>query len=250
MELGAAGRALYLLETLSRVRSANLETLSREADLPKATALRLLTTLVEHGYVSRDSSDQYSLTLKMFTVGSRALGSVELLDVANPVAGRLRDKTGETVHIGILEENRAVYVLKRESLYTIRMNSRVGRSIPLYCSAIGKCLLASMTNEKIRAIVKEEGLKRYTSKTICNIEDLLSEVENVRSQGYAFDDEEHEEGVFCVAAPIKDTYGDTVAAMSLSTPTFRLDRTQIDAIVKNVCASCNEISTILGYISE
>ena len=250
MELGAAGRALCLLETLSRVRSANLETLSREADLPKATALRLLTTLVEHGYVSRDSFDQYSLTLKMFTVGSRALGSVELLDVANPVAGRLRDKTGETVHIGILEENRAVYVLKRESLYTIRMNSRVGRSIPLYCSAIGKCLLASMTNEKIRAIVKDQGLKSYTSKTICSIEDLLSEVENVRSQGYAFDDEEHEEGVFCVAAPIKDTYGDTVAAMSLSTPTFRLDRTQIDAIVKNVCASCNEISTILGYISE
>ena len=250
MELGAAARALYLLETLSRVRSANLETLSREADLPKATALRLLTTLVEHGYVSRDSSDQYSLTLKMFTVGSRALGSVELLDVANPVAGRLRDKTGETVHIGILEENRAVYVLKRESLYTIRMNSRVGRSIPLHCSAIGKCLLASMTDDQIRKIAAEEGLKRYTSRTICSVEELLGEVAKVRQQGYAFDDGEHEEGIFCVAAPIKDTYGDTVAAMSLSTPTFRLDRQGIDAIVKNVCASCNEISTIMGYIYE
>ena len=126
MELGAVGRALCLLEVLSRCKSSNLETLSRETGLPKATALRLLSALVEHGYVSSDSSDRYSLTLRMFTVGSRALKNVEFLEVASPVAGQLRDKTGETVHIGILEGNRAVYVLKRESLYTIRMNSRVG----------------------------------------------------------------------------------------------------------------------------
>ena len=248
MELGAVGRALCLLETLSRVKSSNLESLSRETDLPKATALRILTTLVEHGYVSRDSSDQYSLTLKMFTIGSRALSSVELLDVANPVAGRLRDKTGETVHIGILEENRAVYILKRESLYTIRMNSRVGRSIPLHCSAIGKCLLASMTDNQVKAIAEEEGLKRYTAITICTMDKLLSEVAKVRRQGYAFDDEEHEEGVFCIAAPIRDTYGDTVAAMSLSTPTFRLDKEKIDSLVSLVCSSCFEISEVLGYV--
>jgi len=250
MELGAVGRALCLLETLSKVKSSNLETLSKETGLPKATALRILSTLVEQGYVARDDSDRYSLTLRMFTIGSRALKNVDLLDVANPVAERLRDETGETVHIGILESNHAVYILKRESLYTIRMNSRVGRSIPLYCSAIGKVLLADRTDEELAAYAEAEGLKRYTPKTICTLEDLKKEVRQVRENGYAFDDEEHEEGIFCVAAPIKDTYGDTVAAMSLSTPTFRLDRSRIDVIVQKVCASCDEISSILGYIKH
>ena len=250
MELGAVGRALCLLETLSRVKTSNLEALSKETGLPKATALRILSTLVEQGYVSRDSSDRYSLTLRMFTVGSRALGNVELIDVANPVAARLRDDTGETVHIGILESNRAVYILKRESLYTIRMNSRVGKSIPLHCSAIGKVLLADRNDDELAAYAEAEGLKRYTPKTICTTEDLQAEIRKVRENGYAFDDEEHEEGIFCVAAPIRDTYGDTVASMSLSTPTFRLDRSKIDVIVQKVCASCDEISSILGYIKK
>ena len=90
MELGAVGRSLCLLEVLSRCKSSNLETLSKETGLPKATALRLLSALVEHGYVNRDNTDHYSLTLRMFSVGSRALKNVEFLEVASPVAGELR----------------------------------------------------------------------------------------------------------------------------------------------------------------
>ena len=250
MELGAVGRALCLLEVLSRCKSSNLETLSRETGLPKATALRLLSALVEHGYVSRDSSDRYSLTLRMFTVGSRALKNVEFLEVASPVAGQLRDKTGETVHIGILEGNRAVYVLKRESLYTIRMNSRVGKSIPLHCSAIGKCLLAAQDDNAVESYIKEEGLNRYTPKTICTPEDFRSEIAKVRSRGYAFDDEENETGIFCVGAPILDSYGETVAAISVSTPVFRLDKNNIDSLISEVCSCSNRISSILGHINE
>ena len=250
MELGAVGRALCLLEALSKVRSSNLETLSKETGLPKATALRLLSALVEHGYVSRDSSDRYGLTLKMFTVGARALASVDLLEVAGPVAGRLRDRTGETVHIGILEDSRAVYVLKKESNYTIRMNSRVGKSIPLHCSAIGKCLLAAQGDEAVEAYIREEGLNGYTPNTITRPDNFRREIAKVREQGYAFDDEEHEQGIFCVSAPILNTYGETVAAMSVSTPVFRLDKAAVEETVNNVCASCREVSAILGYDPE
>lgn len=248
MELGAVGRALCLLEMLSKVRSANLETLSRESGLPKATALRLLSTLCEQGYVNRDSSDRYSLTLRMFSVGSRALSHVDLLDIASPVAEALRDSIGENVHIGILEDNRAVYVLKKESLYTIRMYSRVGRSIPLHCSAIGKCLLASLSDEFVDSYVASEGLKRYTQKTICSKDELKKTLEQVRLEGYAVDDEEHEEGVYCVAAPIRDSYGETVAAMSVSTPLFRLDKSKLEELYSKVRSSCDEISKALGYI--
>ena len=211
--------------------------------------MRLISSLVELGYVSKDSSDHYSLTLRMFTIGSRALGNVELLDVANPVAGMLRDQTGETVHIGILEGYRAVYVLKRESRYTIRMNSRVGRSIPLHCSAIGKILLSALPENEVNAYIESEGLKRFTAKTICDSESLGKELGRIRECGYAFDDEEHEEGIFCIAAPIRDTYGEVVAAMSLSTPTFRLDRDGIDELVAKVRSACDTISKVLGYVA-
>lgn len=248
MELGAVGRALCLLEELSKVKSSNLEALSKVTGLPKATALRLLSSLVELGYVNRDSMDRYSLTLRMFTVGSRALGHVELLDIASPVADELRDRTGETVHIGVLEGFCAVYVLKRESLYTIRMYSRVGRSIPLHCSAIGKCLLASSDPGFVESYVKENGLAAYTPSTICRAEDLEHELAKVRSLGYAVDDGEHEEGIFCIAAPIRDSSGETVAALSVSTPVFRLDRSNIDGLIEDIKARTSGISHALGYI--
>jgi IclR family KDG regulon transcriptional repressor len=248
MELGAVARALCLLETLSKTRSSNLETLSKETGLPKATALRLLSSLVEQGYVTRDDSDRYSLTLRMFTVGSRALKYVDLLETANPVARALRDGTGETVHIGILEEDRAVYVLKCESLYTIRMNSRVGKSIPLYSSAIGKCLLADFDEKKLESYLESADLKRYTPKTICTKAKLRKEILSVKEKGYAFDDEENESGVFCIGAPIRNAYGEVVAAMSLSTPVFRLEKENIGALVDKVRKACDGISAVLGYL--
>lgn len=250
MELGAVGRALSLLEVLSKVKSSNLEALSKETGLPKATALRLLASLCEQGYVHRDDSDRYSLTLRMFSVGSRALGHVDLLDVAGPVAEALRDETGETVHIGILEGYRAVYVLKKESLYTIRMYSRVGRTIPLHCSAIGKCLLSDQNKEYIDGYIAEVGLKRYTKKTVCTPEDLENVLKKVKTNGYAVDDEEHEEGIYCIAAPIRDSSGEIVAAMSMSTPLFRLDRDKLEDLYARVKAGCDEISKALGYIVE
>lgn len=90
--------------------------------LPKATALRILSSLIEQGYVNRDSYDRYSLTLRMFTIGSRALSHLDILDAANPIAATLSDETGETVHIGILESNRAVYILKKESRYNLKQS--------------------------------------------------------------------------------------------------------------------------------
>ena len=248
MELGAVARALCLLETLSKTRSSNLETLSKETGLPKATALRLLTSLVEQGYVTRDDSDRYRLTLRMFTVGSRALQYVDLLETADPVARALRDETGETVHIGILEEDRAVYVLKCESIYTIRMNSRVGKSIPLYCSAIGKCLLSDFTQERLSSYLQGASLRRFTPNTICTPRALEKEILSVKEKGYAVDNEENESGVFCIGAPIRNAYGEVVAAMSLSTPVFRLEKDSIGDLAQKVRKACDGISAVLGYL--
>ena len=147
--MSAVERTVRILEVLSRAGAINLENLSRETDLPKATLLRFLGTLSALGYVCRDDADRYSLTLKLFSISSRALQHSDLIAKARPFAQQLCQSLGETVHMGILEGDRAVYVLKEESSYTLRMYSRIGKTIPLYCTAIGKIFLSQMGEEAL-----------------------------------------------------------------------------------------------------
>ena len=122
--MSAVERTVRILEVLSRAGAINLENLSRETDLPKATLLRFLGTLSALGYVCRDDADRYSLTLKLFSISSRALQHSDLIAKARPFAQQLCQSLGETVHMGILEGDRAVYVLKEESSYTLRIDDQ------------------------------------------------------------------------------------------------------------------------------
>ena len=147
--MSAVERTMLILETLSKAEAINLENMAKMTALPKATLLRFLSSLISLGYVYRDSADQYHLTLKMFMVGSRSLSHIDLVSTAKPFAKKLSQELGETVHMGILEDDEAVYVLKEESSYTLRMYSRVGKIIPLYCTAIGKVFLSEMSDEEL-----------------------------------------------------------------------------------------------------
>ena len=140
--VSAAARALVVLERLSQQRAIGLEEISREIKLAKPTVYRFLLTLQELGYVRRVDGDRWAITLRMFNVGSRALDHLDLHSASRAIAEELSEDLGETVHVGVLEADSVVYVLKIESRYTIRMFSRVGRRTPLYCSSLGKVLLA------------------------------------------------------------------------------------------------------------
>ncbi|MCX7656323.1 MAG: helix-turn-helix domain-containing protein, partial [Treponemataceae bacterium] len=130
--ISAVERTFTILEKLSLVSSSSLEDLARASNLAKPTVYRFLQTLRELGYVRKDEGDRWFLTLKLFSVGSRALDHIQLPVVAKPICEELSRSLGETVHLGILDEDEALYVLKVESRYTIRMYSRVGKHIPLY----------------------------------------------------------------------------------------------------------------------
>ena len=250
MEQGTVTRALAILEILSKVRDANLETLAQQTNLPKTTTLRLLTTLVENKYVVKDNNDRYYLSMKMFAVGSKALAHIDLIDISRPIARALSEATGETVHMGILDDNKVLYVLKNESNYTIRMYSRIGRRCPLHCSAIGKCLLADKGADFLEKYIQSEKFVSYTPKTISTKEDLVIELNRVKTQGYAVDNEEYEPQIVCVAAPIRDHEGNVVAAMSVSTPTFRLDEAKFNKNIGLVVEYANKISDILGNLGH
>jgi len=245
--VSAAVRVLAVLEKLSQQRTIGLEELSREIKLAKPTVYRFLLTLQELGYARRAENDRWAITLKMFNVGSRALDHMDLHAAARPVAEELAEELGETIHMGVLDGDSAVYVLKIESKYHIRMYSRVGRRMPLYCTAIGKVLLAYMTEEEREAALKGVKFLAVTKNTITSRAALNNELAQILKQGYALDNEEREEGLHCIGAPIFDYTGAVVATLSVSWPGFRYERgEEVDKIAK-VKAAAGRISTILGF---
>ena len=172
---------------------------------------------------------------------------IDLISTVRPFAHELCKTLGETVHMGIPQDDYAVYVLKEESSYTLRMYSRIGKVIPLYCTAIGKIFLSEMSEDALKGYLERNTLKPYTAKSIRSEEALREELERVRKRGYSVDDEEHEEQVMCIACPIRDYENKVVAAISVSWPIFRFDRDDFENTVKLIKKTANKISEILGY---
>jgi IclR family KDG regulon transcriptional repressor len=245
--LSAATRALVVLERLSRQRNSRLEDLSRDIKLANPTVYRFLLTLQRLGYVRRVEGDRWAITLKLFKVGSQALDHLDLHSAARPIAEELSEELGETVHMGVLEGNSAIYILKIESRYTIRIFSRVGRHIPLYCTTIGKNLLAFAQEKDRESALKGIRFQAFTKKTLTTRAALYAELERVREQGFALDDEEHEEGIHCIGAPIFDHTGAVVATISVSWPGFRYDSGPEGEKIDHVKAAAGRISAFLGY---
>jgi IclR family KDG regulon transcriptional repressor len=244
--ISAVARTFTILEKLSAVSSSGVEDLARSTGLAKATVYRFLLTLKELGYVRRDGEDRWYLTLRLFSLGSRALDHIDLPSVARQVAEGLSASLGETVHAGILDDDEVLYVLKVESRSTIRMYSRVGKRIPLYCSAMGKVLLANLPAAEQKALLKSIRLVRFTPHTLRDRKALEAELARVRDAGFAVDAEEHEQGITCIAAPIRDSSGSVVAALSVSWPVFRFEETQREAYLRSIKQAAAEISSILG----
>ncbi len=245
--VSAATRALVVLERLSGQRDLGLEDLSRKLKMAKPTVYRFLLTLQHLGYVRRTDGDRWSMTMKAFNVSSRALDQLDLYSAGRAVAEDLSETLGETTHMGVLDGDSAVYVLKIESRHTIRMFSRVGRRIPLYCTAIGKVLLAFLPGAARETVLKEVHRVACTRNTLTTRATLDAELERIRLQGFALDAEEYEEGIHCIGAPIFDPTGAVVATLSVSWPDFRYRREEEAEYVHQVKAAAARVSGILGH---
>ncbi len=248
--INAVERTFKILEQLSLVPSSNLEELAKTTKLAKPTVYRFLQTLRELGYVKKNENDHWFLTLKLFSLGSSALDHIELSVVAKPIAERLSHAVEETVHVGILDEDEALYILKIESSHTICIYSRVGKHIPLYCSAIGKILLAFMKEEDQIHYLNSIQFEKFTPNTHKDKALLIKELEEVRHSEIARDREEHEEGIICLASPIRKSGGQVVAALSISWPVFRFEADKESFYIQEITRATNEISAILGWDSH
>lgn len=240
------GKALRILELLGE-GELRLVDISERLGEHKSTVLRLLATLEAHGFVQQEEgSKRYSVGLKVLQLASQALTGVDLRGAAQEVLYELSDLTGETVHLGIYDEPQIVYIDKRESSYPIRMYSRVGARAECYCTGVGKAIIAFLAEAQLNRYMDTVTFTQYTPQTIANVGDLRDEVERIRARGYALDEQEHEEGVRCIAAPIFGFDDRVAGAVSVAAPAFRKSAEETEALAPSLLEGARRISMNLG----
>lgn len=219
--------------------------------LSKATTHRFLAALTELGLLRRISGQAtYVLGLHLVELGAAAASQIDLRAELRPLLRALRQRTEETSNLALLVAGDAFVVDQVESPHEFRVFARVGRSVPPATSSLGKVLLAYAAQETRAAALAEVELSARTPHSITSLDALADELALVRARGYAIDDEENRLGVLCIGAPVRDSTGDVVAALSISGPRARLAGERLEECVEAVRATAIEASRMLGHYSS
>ncbi len=238
-----ADRLFLVMEILAETGPVTLAELCSHLDLNKSTVHRLLSSLIYMEYVKQDSeTGKYALSFKLLNLSNKLLSHIDILDTVRPCLRKLSAEIGETGHFVQLDGLDAVYICKEESQQnSIRMVSKVGSRIPLYCSGVGKAMMADMDSTRIQTIWYDSDIKKLTPHTIIDYTQFLEKIKEVSTKGYALDDEENELGVRCIAVSIPDYKGRTKYAFSVSAPIGRMSDERIEELAKIVLEVKEEI---------
>jgi IclR family KDG regulon transcriptional repressor len=216
--------------------------------LHKSTAHRILMALEYNDLIKQNAeTGKYHLGIKLFKLGHQAVSQLHLRETCRPFLIRIMNKTQETVHLAVLDDDEVLYLDKVEGPHALRMPSRVGRHIPTYCTSLGKAMLSCLEEHEVKRIVRKQALKAYTPNTVKNLDLLLGDLRAIRNRGYSIDNEEIEIGLRCVGAPIRDHTGAMIAAISVAAPSARLTDQKIPAVGRLVMELAAAISVELGY---
>ncbi|MCR8644509.1 IclR family transcriptional regulator [Paenibacillus sp. N1-5-1-14] len=242
-------RAADILELFSLTESElSVKEISERLGLSKSTVHGLIKTLEHRGYLEQRLSDQkYKLGLRLFQLGNLVGGGMELRKVAYPIIQELVEKLHETVHMVVSDKDEVVYVEKLEGLGSLRMYSMVGKRAPMYCTGVGKAMLAFFEESAIERILQEVKFQKFTPYTLDTPDEIKQELRKIREQGYAIDDEEIEIGLKCVAAPIFNHEGTVVASISCAGPKHRFSDEKTAIVIQEVRSAGLEVSRKLGY---
>src|SRR5580658_4891550 len=250
-QLHSLDRAVAVLEMLGESDTAlSLAEVCQRLRLHKSTAHRSLMVLERSALIERTPENRYRLGLKLYELGNRAVEQVDLRTRVHPYFRRLAAHVGETVHLSVLQKTSIVYLDKVEPNRRVCVSSKTGTSNPVYCTSMGKAMLAFQPPEVIEQIVSKIRFVRYTRKTLTSREALLKALERVRRRGYAIDDQEIEVGVRCIGAPIFYEHHRAIAAVSVSGPASRITVQSVPAIAEHLLRCCHEISASLGLHSK
>jgi IclR family acetate operon transcriptional repressor len=244
----ALQRGLRLLQLFAQSeRGLTTMQVARLTGLPVSTAHRFLVNLESSGFLNCNASGIYHLGLACFAVGQAALGQLDIRRLSLPYLLDLNQQTRETIHLTVRHGLTAVYVEKIDSPEHLRIHSRIGAAVPLYCTAVGKVMLAYMPDQEREQVLRQLDLKRMTANTAGSLQELQTELQRVRKNGYACDLEEHELHIRCIAAPIRNHEGAVQSSLSITAPVVRMPVTRLRQLAPLIQEAGLRISTELGY---
>jgi len=242
-------RALRILEILKDERDGlGVTELSTHLEVSKSTVHRLLMSLLKKNFVKKDkNSGKYILGLKLIELGQIVSENIDIRKLAYPYLVQLVEILDETVHLASRDNNKIVYIDKIESSSSIQMYSKIGKRVPLHCTGIGKAILAFLPEEEVLHALEQIQLTRYTDNTIVKKEELLKHLKSIEKKGYSIDNEEHEKGIRCVAAPIFNYNKEVIAGISVTSLSVKLKGEKLVESTNEVVRIANEISKEYGY---
>jgi IclR family KDG regulon transcriptional repressor len=248
MKVQSLDRAFDILELLSREQHGlNLTEIGNRLDLHKSTVYRLLQALKERGYIDKSAQGSYRLGMEFIELSSLYLNNLELKTEAQPILRELSSLSGNTAFLATLQESEVVYIDKMETHNSLRKYSIIGQRAPLYCTALGKSMLTGKTEEQIRSLYQERELKAFTERTIKSVDALVEEIGKIRRRGWSLDDEEYEQGLRCIGAPIRDYRDEVIAAVSTSGYASVITRERVEEVAGYVVKAARDISQRMGY---
>ena len=247
-DITALQRGLKLLNLFSESpRGLTAKQVAASSRLPVSTVHRFLANLVTAGFLNRDLEGTHHLGIACFAIGQAAAGQLDIRRLSLPYLRELNQQTRETIHLTVRHGISAVYVEKLDSPEPLRIHSRLGASVPLYCTAVGKVMLAYMPSDEQDRVLSQLELKRLTPNTAGSLQELRAELFRVRKNGYASDLEEHELHIRCVAAPIWDHTGNVQSSVSITAPSLRMPVARLRQLAPLIQTAGLQISTELGY---
>jgi len=243
-------RGLRMLQLLGQAgRGLPASDIAKLSGLPVSTVHRFLVNLETGGFLTKDELNNYHLGVACVSLGQAAREQLDIRKVSQPHLEQLNHSTRETVHLTVRTGLTAVYIEKLDSPEPLRIHSRIGASVPLYCTAVGKVMLAYLDSDEQEALINQMELRRFTESTVGSIQELQTELTRVKREGYACDMEEHEPHIRCIAAPIWDHNGAVNASLSVTGPAVRMSTSRLREIAPLVREAGLKISRELGFVA-
>jgi DNA-binding IclR family transcriptional regulator len=249
--LQSVDRAITVLEILARRGEAGVSEVASEIDVHKSTAFRLLGALENHGLVEQATDrGKYRLGFGLIPLAGAVVSGLDVTRQGRAVCERLAAEMGETINVAVLQEHWVVNVDQARGPSTVGTHNWIGRLTPLHCTSSGKVLLAHLPAAHRTALLKASRMERFTPTTITTADALDTELARVRSAGYSSSVEEYEPGLNALAAPIHNSSGEVIAALSVSGPSYRLDEEGRRKQIPPLVAGAAEISKRMGWFGE
>ncbi len=241
---GTVGKALDVLDQVASFgRPVRFAELLADSPYPKATLFRFLQTLASQGMLSLDPDNGgYALGVRLVRFAHVAWSQSSLAPIARPFIDALATEMGETIRLAQLDNSHVLYVDKRNAAIPIDMFSQAGKVGPAYCTGVGKAMLAFLPEDHLKRLLPQMSFHRYTANTLANAETLKAELADIRRNGHAFDREEHEPGIICVAAPILSARGRVLGGLSLTSSTARTTLAALETCASGVKTTATRIA--------